>query len=189
MKMQEKKLKRFDVYAKIANVLFIIAVVGGALLIAAGIGGAVFLNVTDFDLAKAANFIFDNELPGAKLILPDDFQISFGVVSVIILNMTVALAMTAFVIKSVALMFKNTVTQGTPFNPKSVRNIKNIGWAFLIYVGTEFVLSIATGMMSSLGNFNMRIDGRSFLIGLLIISLGEMFEFGKNLQEDNESIL
>ncbi len=189
MKMHENKLKRFGVYGKIADVLFIIIVVGGALLTLAGLAGAIYINVTDFDLMETTNFILTNELPGAELILPDDIEISYSVIYMIVVSMALSIALAAFAVKSIAIMFNNTVKEGTPFNKKSVRCMKAVGSAFIIYTGVVFVMSIITGAVAPVPKFDMTINGRSIIIGLLVLAFGEMFEFGMDLQEDNESIL
>ena len=189
MKMHEKKLKRFSDYGKIANVLFIIIIVGGALLTLAGAIGAIYLNVSDFDLEKAANFIFENELPGVRLLLEDSINISYSVVYILLINMVLSIVLAAVAVKSVSIMFKHTVTEGTPFNQKSVRYIKVVGNTFIIYALAVCLLGIMTGLFSPNPSWNVSIKIGYVLIGLLILALGEMFEFGKDLQEDNESIL
>ena len=90
-----KNLKDLATYGKIANVLFIIIIVGGALLALAGTIGAIYLNVSDFDLEKAANFIFENELPGVRLLLEDSINISYSVVYILLINMVLSIVLAA----------------------------------------------------------------------------------------------
>jgi hypothetical protein len=189
MEMTENKLKRFGAYGKVANVFFILTIVFGALLTLIGLALAIYINVEGFDLTEAINFIFENELPGSKLIMADSLEISYAVAYILVVNMAVMFATVAYVFKSVSNMFKHTVAMRTPFNQNTVRYVKNIGAVILIYVGVVFVISIISSLVSPFTGINMNIEWGLILIGLLVSAFGEMFEFGMNLQQDNESIV
>ena len=188
MKMQERKLKKFTVYSKIANVLFILIVVFGSIITAAALGGAIFLAATD-SLTDVTSFITQNILPSAGLILPEGIPVSYGVIFVMIIQLASVIVLTAYIFKSVALIFRNTTEDKTPFTAKTVRFVKGIGIAFLIYAGIILVLSIISGAIAPEPAFNTTINGRMILVGLLVLLIGEIFEFGTNLQQDSESIV
>ena len=189
MKMHDKKLKLFSIYGKIADVLFILVVVLGSLATLAGIGAAIYLNSTNFDLAEVANFIFKNEIPGASLVLPENIEISYSAIYVVVINMILSFALAAYGIKAVAKMFNGTVSEQTPFTENTVHCIKGIGAAFLIYSGTLCILSLIAGLLAPNPSWSVTLNGGFILIGILVLALGEMFSFGASLQEDSESIL
>lgn len=189
MKMQERKLKKFAVYSKIANVLFVLVVVFGSIFIAAAIGASIYLKASGTDLADVVNLISRNALPTANLILPEGITISLSIIAAMIIHLASGIALTAYIIKSVSLIFQNTTKDQTPFTLKTVRYVKSIGIAFLIYAGIVFIMSIITGYIAPNPSFNMTINGRSILIGLLVFLIGEIFEFGMGLQQDSESIV
>ena len=192
MRMHEKKLRKFNLYGKIANVLFVLIVVFGSILVAAALGGAIYLTATDFDFAKIVNFISINTVPDLGLLLPEGITLAFSTLLIIIIHLALGIAIAAYITKSVSNIFRNTVKDQTPFTEKTVRCLKSIGVAFLVYAGILFVLSMLVGVVTphlEPSTFNVSIDGQTILLGLLILSLGEIFEFGMNLQQDTESIV
>jgi len=192
MKMQEKKLKKFNIYSKLANILFVLAIVFGSILVIVALGGTIYLKVTDFNITELVNYISLNTMPDVGLLLPEGFEISFSLIFIIIVHLAISIALGAYIIKLVSNMFKNTVSDQTPFTKKTVRCIKNMGIAFLIYAGVLFILSIVMGYVTphpESMSFNVTIDGRTILLGFLLLSLGEIFEFGHSLQKDTESIV
>ena len=192
MKMQEKKLKKFNIYSKLANILFVLAIVFGSILVIVALGGTIYLKATDFNIAELVNYISLNTMPDVGLLLPEGFEISFSLIFIIIVYLAISIALAAYIIKLVANMFRNTVSDQTPFTKKTVRSIKNMGIAFLVYAGVIFILSIVVGYVTphpESMSFNVTIDGRTILLGFLLLSLGEIFEFGHSLQKDTESIV
>ena len=192
MKMQEKKLKKFSTYSKIANVFFIIVLVFSSLGLLVGLGVTTFLASTGYSITELINKFSVMALPNADLILPANVKISYGVIYLIIINTAAGAALTVYIIKSVANMFRYTAVDQTPFTEKTVKCVKSIGIAFLAYAAFVFVVSIIAGFavphMQEM-SFNVTINGRSILLGLLLLSLGEIFEFGMSLQHDSESIV
>ncbi len=80
MKMNEKKLKRFGIYGKIANVLFILTIVIGTLSILVALIAGITLYTTQYDLTEAVNFLLDAQLPGSNIIMPNGFTITIGII-------------------------------------------------------------------------------------------------------------
>lgn len=189
MKMNEKKLKRFGIYGKVANVLFILTIVFGVLSILVALVAGISLYTSQFDLTDVVNFLLDTQLPGSKIIMPNGFTITLGIIITLTINVALGFALSAYVLKNVANMFKMTVKSQTPFSQGTVKCIKSIGFAFLIYTGILLLMSIINSLVVSGLGLNMDIDWGLALIGLLVLALGEMFDFGLSLQQDSESIL
>jgi hypothetical protein len=192
MKMQEKKLKRFNVYKVIANVLFILVLIFGIIGLLAALITESVLVARGVDIATviqdfAVQFIPDINLPAG--IFPH------AVIYAMIFHMGLGLALSAYIIKSVANMFKTIVETKTPFGSKTVRVIRSMGIAFFIYTGIVvligLIVSAITASLHGFGgaDFNISFKFSTLLYGLLLMALAEMFEFGAGLQEDNESIV
>jgi len=191
MKMQENKLKKFNVYSKIANVLFIITLIFGSLAVLVSLGVGAYLTSIDFDFAGLANKLITEMAPELGFKLPD-IAIPFSVIFMIIINMGLSFALSAYILKAIANLFKNIVVSETPFISKVSHGLKNIGIALFIYAGILFLLSILSGTViphPAQMTFDVNINGSSILFGLLLLALGEIFEYGVSLQQDSESIV
>jgi len=192
MKMQEKKLKRFNVYSKIANGLFIFTLIAGSLLFLVLLGAAIYLAASGYDLIGLVDEILYKLAPEIMLSFPDGFHIPYAMLFVVIFQIALAIALTAYIVKSIANMFKNIAKNKTPFNPRTLKSLKSMGIALLVYAGILFVISILSGTViphPAAMTFNTNIDYTSIFFGILILALAEIFEFGMNLQQDNESIV
>lgn len=192
MKMQEKKLKRFNVYSKIANGLFIFTIIAGSLIFLALLGAGIYLTAVDYDLVGLIDEILCNLAPDVILAFPEGYYIPHAMLFVAIVQIGLAIALTAYIIKSIANLFKNIVNNQTPFNSNTVRSLKSMGIALLVYAGILLVISILSGTViphPANMTFNTNIDYTSIFFGILILALGEIFEFGMSLQQDNESIV
>lgn len=192
MKMQEKKLKRFNVYSKIASGLFIFTLIAGSILLLALLGAGIYLTASEYNLLTLADNIISNAAPEIIIDFPDDFHIPYAMLFVLITRIGVSIALTAYIVKSIANMFKNIVNNKTPFNPSTAKALKSVGIALLIYAGILFIISILSGTIiphPASMTFNSNIDYTSIFFGILILALAEIFEFGMNLQQDNESIV
>ena len=191
MKMQENKLKKFNVYSKIANVLFIITLIFGSLAVLVSLGVGAYLTSIDFDFAGLANKLITEMAPELGFKLPD-IAIPFSVIFMIIINMGLSFALSAYILKAIANLFKNIVVSETPFISKVSHGLKNIGIALFIYAGILFLLSILSGTViphPAQMTFDVNINGSSILFGLLLLALGEIFEYGVSLQQASESIV
>jgi len=192
MKMHEKKLNRFKVYKNIANVLFILTVILGGLFMLAAVFTATVLSVAGYDIVDIVQKILAEVQPEVLPMIPEGLTIPYGVIFTGILSAGLSIALTAYIFKSVSLMFGRIVEQGTPFTVDMVKGLKNMGIAFFIYTGALFVLSILAGTVINHPewmNFDINISWSSIMFGLLLFSLGEIFEFGLSLQADSESIV
>lgn len=194
MKMQEKKLKRFNIYSKIANALFIFTLIIGTLIIIALLGAGTYLTVSEYNLIDLFDKIFTNlnMIPDVSVTFPEGFGIPYAMLFVIIFQIALAISLAAYIIKSISNMFKNIVINKTPFNSRTVKSLKGMGIALLMYAGILFVTSILSGTViphPASMTFNSNIDYNSIFFGILIMALAEIFEFGMNLQQDNESIV
>ena len=114
MKMHEKKLKKFGVYSTIANVLFILVVVLGSILIVAAVGAVFYLKATDNNMVDVVSFIFKNANLAASLIFPNGIVTSHDIAYIMIIQKTSAIALIAYIIKSVAVIFRNISKNKTP---------------------------------------------------------------------------
>jgi len=192
MKMHEKKLKRFNVYKFIANILFILVLVFGILGLAGLLITEIVLVAKNVDIATvvqdfAVQFIPDLNIPSG--IFPH------AIIFAMIFHLGLGLALTAYIIKSVANMFKTIVDTKTPFAPKTIRVIRSMGIAFFIYTGILFLIgvfvSVITASIHGFGaiDINLNIKLSTLLYGLLLLALAEMFDYGASLQADSESIV
>lgn len=192
MKMQEKKLKRFNIYSKIANGLFIFTIIAGSLIFLAFLGAGIYLTVENYDLLRLADEILSNVAPDVVLAFSEDYTIPHAMLFTAIFKIGLAMALSAYIIKSIANMFRNIVNNKTPFNASTVRSLKSMGIALLAYAGILLAVSILSGTViphPAQMTFNSNIDYTSIFFGILILALGEIFEFGMSLQQDNESIV
>ncbi|MBN2878607.1 MAG: hypothetical protein JXN65_03160 [Clostridia bacterium] len=192
MKMQEQKLKRFKVYKNISNVLFILTVVMGGLFMLAALFTATVLSAAGYDIVDVAQKILAEVQPEVLPMIPEGLSIPYGVIFTGIISAGLSISLTAYIFKSVSLMFGRIVEQGTPFASNMVKGLKHMGIAFFIYTGLIFVLSILAGTVINHPEwmtFNVNISWSSIMFGLLLFSLGEIFEFGLSLQVDSESIV
>ncbi len=192
MKMQEKKLKRFNVYKVIANILFIFVLVFGIIALLTGLILESVLVAKGTDIASlvqdfGVQFIPDLNIPAG--IIPH------AVIYAMIFHIGLGLALSAYIIKAVANMFKTIVETQTPFHPKAVRLLRSMGIAFFIYTGVIFIISLVVSMITvgvngfAFGDLNLSVKFSTLLYGLLLLALAEIFEFGAGLQQDSESIV
>lgn len=192
MKMHEKKLKHFKIYSKIANVLFILFIGAGILSTLAGLLVFAYTKIED---ANFASLILEKILSDSSLaiqIIGAETLIPNGVIFTIIFFGVFTLFFTALIIKLVGNMFKNIVVTRTPFNDNVVKTLKVMGIAFFVMASITYIFK---SVLSS--NFTQEIiltgfdgiDFKNIMFGILLLALGEIFEFGKELQQDSESIL
>ena len=193
MKMQEKKLKRFSLYSKIANVLFILFIIAGIFGVLAGLGVFAYTKIENVNFAT--HFLREflpNKDAGVFIIGGADTIIPNGVLFTMIFFGVFAIAFAAFVIKIVANMFKRIVEAQTPFNVNIVRSLKIVAIAFFAQTGLSFIFSAVmySGIAQAITLVGFSgIDYKSLLFGILIFTLAEIFEFGMGLQHDSESIV
>ncbi len=194
--MQEKKLKRFKIYSKIANVLFVLTVVFTVLGLLAVIGFTTYLSISDYSTADIVNKISHFAMPNTNLEIPSDSAFSYGILYAAI-NATASTvagaAVIAYIIKSVANMFKYTAADQTPFTKKTVKCVKGIGIAFFVYTGLLLVVGFVAGFamrhIQDMSTVTFQISWGPIFLGVLLLSLGEIFDFGMSLQQDSESIV
>lgn len=192
MKMHEKKIKRFNLYKKIANVLFVLTVIVGSLVLLASLAGGIYLTTTGYNLLGLVDKVISSVAPEVTISLPQGYQIPYIMIFVVIVQIGLSFALTAYIIKSIANLFGNIVSSETPFTQNTVKCIKHLGIALLAYAGILFVISILTGTVithTTGMNFNANIDSNSIFFGILLLALSEIFSFGMSLQQDSESIV
>ncbi len=195
MKMQERKLKRFRVYEVIANVLFIIILVAGAIGLMAAIIGEVVIATTGLDISGLAEQLITEHIPAIEIpVMPTNAFFHTLIIAAITAG-AVGLAFICYLFKSVSRLFGNIVKTETPFHEKSIRILKSIGISFFVYTAVLFfvnlIFSVALAGNFPLGGsrFDISVRFSTIIYGLLILALAEIFEFGAGLQQDNESIV
>jgi len=192
MEMQEKKLKRFRIYAIITKVFFIMAVVAGILgLITAFVAEGVLI-------AKGTELIgeFQESIAnmGIDITLPFNEIPHWAVITGFILLLS-AIALAAFIFRSISEMFSSIVKNKTPFHKGNVRRIKSMGIGLFIFAGIQLVLSsiMSYGIIDILGGSSITehisVNWTIVGFGVLLLALAEMFEFGASLQQDSSSIV
>lgn len=94
-----------------------------------------------------------------------------------------------YIFRKLQLIFKDVLID-QPFSSNNIRHLYNMGYAFII---SSFVLPIFGAIFSnhlinlaSLDNFNTNymIDLKAFFMGLLIIVLATIFDYGHHLQDE-----
>ncbi|MEX1378232.1 MAG: DUF2975 domain-containing protein [Eubacteriales bacterium] len=192
MKMQEKKLKKFNVYKNITNVLFILTVILGALFLVTSVLATSFLSVSGYDVIDIVRKILTEVNPEALALIPNNFTIPYGLIITGIIAALFSMALTAYIFKAVSIMFGRIVQEETPFTEGVVKGLKHMGIAFFVYTAIIFIIGIIASTATN-HPMNMNIDitikWTYIMFGLLLFSLGEIFEFGMNLQNDSESIV
>lgn len=195
MKMQEKKLKRFRVYEVIANVLFIIILVVGAVGLLAAIAGEIAVSASQLDISGLAQKLITTYVPAIEIPEMPTNAFFHTLIIAAITAAAVGLAFVCYLFKAVSRLFGNIVKTETPFHEKSIRILKSIGISFFVYTAVLFIVNLVFGAvmqgMFPLGGFNFDISIRfsTIIYGLLILALAEIFEFGAGLQQDSESIV
>ncbi len=192
MEMQEKKLKRFKVYAVIAKVLFIITIVLGVLaLITAFIAEGVLIVKGTELIGEFQEAITDM---GFDVTLPFNEIPHLTVITGFILLLT-GIALAAYVFRSISKMFRSIVDNKTPFIPENVKRIKSMGIGLFIFAGAQLILGtiMSYGLMDAIGKSGMAEHGSiNWMVigfGVLLLALAEMFEYGASLQQDSTSIV
>jgi hypothetical protein len=192
MKMHEKKLKKFKVYKIIANVLFYLVLIAGALGILVALSGVIILMANDINLADGLR----NVLAMLDINIPLPIgNIPYALPFVVIAAIGVGIALSAYLFKTTSRLFGNIVATQTPFHVGTIRRLKNMGIALFIYTGLEALLGAAMGTLTSTiltdpsMSANVSIDFASVFFGLLLFALAEIFEYGASLQKDSESII
>lgn len=192
MEMQEKKLKKFNVYAVIAKVLFIITTVAGALalvvsIVAEGVliakGTEIIEGIQEFITNRGYNFTIPfSEIPHLTVITAFIYVLA-------------GIALSAFIFLSISRMFRSIVENKTPFHSNNVKRIKSMGIGLFIFAGVQLILGtimkygIADVMnranFAEHGSINWTVIG----FGVLLLALSEMFEYGATLQQDSSMIV
>lgn len=192
MEMQEKKLKRFRIYAIIAKVLFIITIVLGVLaLITAFIAEGVLIVKGTELIGEFQEAITDM---GFDITLPFNEIPHLTVITGFVLLLT-GIALSAFIFKSISKMFSSIVDNKTPFISQNVKRIKSMGIGLFIFAGVQLVLGtiMSYGLMDAIGKSGMAEHGSiNWMVigfGVLLLALAEMFEYGASLQQDSASIV
>ncbi len=193
MQMHEKKLKRFNIYSKIANALFILIIIAGVFAILAGLGVFAYTKIEDVNFASfILNEILSESNTAVQIIGGADIVIPNGVIFTMIFFGVFTLAFSAFIIKLLANMFKNIVKTKTPFNNGIVKTLKVMGISFFVMAGISYLFGTAMSsgfaQAVTLSGFS-GIDWKNILFGILLLALGEIFDFGMSLQQDSESIV
>lgn len=201
MEMQEKKLKRFNVYAVIAKVLFIItAFIGSIALVVSIIGEGILIARGTEIIERIQQFITNR---GYNFTLPFSEVPHLTVISALILMLS-GIALTAFIFISISRMFRSIVNNKTPFQSENVKRIKSMGIGLFIFAGIQLILSTMmsygiTNVINRLSFANI-VNGTNFSdhasinwtvigFGILLLALAEMFEYGANLQQDSSMIV
>ncbi len=192
MEMQERKLKRFKVYAVIAKIFFIIAVVAGVLgLITAIVAEGVLIAKGPELLGEFQKFITNR---GYDITIPFTEIPHLAVITGFIFMLS-GIALAAFIFRSISRMFRSIVDHKTPFHQDNVKRIKSMGIGLFIFAGIQLVLSsiMSYGIIDILGNTpaidHISVNWTVIGFGVLLLALAEMFEFGANLQQENASIV
>lgn len=189
MKMHEKKLKKFNIYKKIANILFVFTLVFGVILILASTVGQLYLANNDIDITQEATKFLEREALPVRIL--DGFIIPNGFFVLLTVYGIFSLGLMAYLIKAVANLFSSVVENKTPFTHRVVKLLKSMGIAFFVYTLIMFILSgVLSAVLVGTAEIGLSdIEIKYILLGILLFTLGEIFEFGMGLQHDSESIV
>jgi len=193
MEMQEKKLKRFNIYRIITKVLFILSIVAIVLwiiistlvmILLAVRGTEVIMSIQDF----VANLGFEYTLPLK--------EIPYLVVFLLEISTLAAIILTSYVFRALSRIFTNIVEAKTPFVQDNNRKVKRIGISMFIFTGVQLILSTALSIeinrlfeTSRFLTDGLSVNWAMIGFGILVLALAEIFEFGTDLQLDSKSIV
>lgn len=192
MEMQEKKLKRFNVYSIIAKVLYIITIILGVLALITAFIAEGILIVKGTELIEKFQESIANM--GYNITLPFNEIPHLTVITGFILLLT-GIALAAFIFMAISKMFKSIVNNKTPFLKENVKRIKSMGIGLFIFAGMQLILGtvMSYGLMDAIGKSGLAEHGSiNWMVigfGVLLLALAEMFEYGTSLQQDSASIV
>lgn len=101
----------------------------------------------------------------------------------------------AFVFRNVNLILRTT--QGltkfakgkTPFQPDNVRMLREIGIFFFAIIIVQMIASWAAGLFVGVEVMEVSVDMDSFVIGILMLCLSQVFAIGQKMQEDIDGLV
>lgn len=193
MEMQEKKLKRFNVYRVITKVLFILSIIAIVLFVIISALVMILLLVRGPEVLDSIQRFLHNQ--GFEYTLPIS-QVPYIVVLLVELSTIIGIVLTSYILHALTGIFKNIVDARTPFIPDNNKKVRYIGISLLIYTFIQFILStllsFEIGRLFDSARFirdGISVNWTMVGFGILVLALAEIFEFGSSLQQDNQSIV
>ncbi|MFP4015591.1 MAG: DUF2975 domain-containing protein [Halanaerobiales bacterium] len=120
----------------------------------------------------------------------------------ILLAAVLIFALLIYIIKQVKDILRHTIGKGTPFIKENVLRMKSIAYSIFIYAIASFIIEVYFISTVDKGIFNtinsleqIEISARisiplwPIVVGVLILILSEIFQYGYELQQDNDAIL
>ena len=164
-------------------------------LLALTIGVVTFLpkGLLDFDLANLQNI--DMQLQYAFIsINPDYFTGIINVKWSIVLTALVGLTNVGFLLY-IFILLKKIVTDVKTKRPFSELNVRRFNFIGISFIVAALILPIFNSLLLSnifkllsvdFARVTYTIDIQQVFMGLLVLVLANIFEYGKNLQEEND---
>ncbi len=209
MKNKNMKMSRFVSLAGVLSLVF--KIVYWVLIVALGISviGLIAVNVLPASIIE--NGITSNILSFNYSIANIQFmidQVSLDVASFKTVCNTCLMVMAClsvafiYIVKQLRCIVEHTLSE-QPFNQETIKAVRNVGIGVIV---TSIVMNLGLSLInlnvfsvfniaSSLGhnistqvNINV-IDGASILIGLVIILIASVFQYGQSLQEEVDTLI
>ncbi|MFP4662069.1 MAG: DUF2975 domain-containing protein [Halanaerobiales bacterium] len=194
MEIKENITERLNTYSKLFGLVWyimlaisIVVVVSVILILTGVIDSSAF----NFSLQ---GFGFSANITG--LASEDGFLFN------ILLAVILIFALLIYNIKQVREILRNTIERGTPFIKENVLRMKSIAYSIFVYAVVSLVLevyfisTVDESVFSKISNLEqIEISSRlsiplwPIVVGVLILILSEIFQYGYELQQDSDAIL
>jgi len=194
MKIEESSLTRLKSYSKFINLFWYIVIVLSVVVL---LGITLILS----GVLDASAFSISLEGFGVKAEF-DAILANNVLINSILLAALIVMILLVYNFKQVKDILNNIMEAGTPFIKENVFKMKKIAYSIFIYAVTITILEFYL-MLSISDEFINRFAGIehikfsskaslpiwAIVVGVLILILSEIFQYGYELQKDNDEIL
>lgn len=110
----------------------------------------------------------------------------------------IAMILMAMLFRNVNLIFKTVngknkkATNTSPFQKDIIRMVKEIGYFSIAIPVVGFIFSViitAVSLISGVGGTEIALNFDSFILGIICLSLSNIFTYGANLEKDVDGLL
>ncbi len=194
MKIEESSLTRLKSYSKFINLFWYIVIV---------LSVVVLLGITLILSGVLDASAFSISLEGFGMKAEFDAILANNVlINSILLAALIVMILLVYNFKQVKDILDNIMAEGTPFIKENFLKMKKIAYSIFIYAFTTVVLefylmfSISDKVRDRFADIeHIQLSSKASLplwaivVGVLILILSEIFQYGYELQKDNDEIL
>ncbi|MBR1572255.1 MAG: DUF2975 domain-containing protein [Lachnospiraceae bacterium] len=117
-------------------------------------------------------------------ILSQDGSINMFVLRIVFIAGIVTFGFGAMICRNIYQIFKSE----TPFTKDTVRLVREIGIFAISVPAVQIILSIIIGIASH-NKVEVSVDMVTVFMGLVVLSMSQIFQYGVNLQDDVDGLL